>query len=1036
MDYRDTCFSLLVFVSAMASAADGIILLPSPPPPENIRVVVGRDPARHTAEILKSTTSVPPAVSMLASGEQLRGMYSNPAAYRDFVRANLNPLVNQFVTDDRLNRDWMAYINRVASYELDNMIRYPWRNPLVELLYDWGGRDVAKKGLETAGGALTNSATARGGVFGTVVVGGLTNAVSSSAMSALDKEMSRGTEARKRILGELVGKLDAEMRRNLLMDREAAQKAIEQVTKAAPDQIRELLGLTDWGTISVSEMEALAVAVKADPGGFNAARTNKAITEVQAVKVRLDKLGTQLNASMDTLLQKQTELLNISKQALAVGQSTEYKVDVLLSLLPPSQQVLAMSRTGALPTGVARKDATWSDYCRATNRDTALDGPCLQANAQRVTTGLQSAQTVASALNKLKLLDDKSLKLVTDATNYAMAAVNLYVAYQTSDFASGVNIVNGLLGNGSGPSPEEQLLQKVLSAIDKLDKKLDLIIDLQFQLSNQVQALSETVQKSTDILYAQNALVLDNVQAAFYARFGACVKFANSAMTDFGMHEGLFPNYDARARHFNRQLSATPSNYLPCVSSLSEATNIRRASPKSQIALPAILKYVELTSTDARANYTNYVYQPMLSITRAWSKLDDSLYGAASDLQLGCEVNLASALATPPQEFFSLRKVPGDCETEFLPKDLPKQMSGAVFTPPLGLHALADRVRYSYIHEVSAHLRLLAPYGLLACRDNGGDFTAVLVPTGFTNCSGTHYKLDGTGGADLARDMQMIVMASIAQDVMLSGVYLTPRFYQEWKDRKFETTNGDLAAYAAALRKLEDVPYLPEAERAEQAKARSAAVDEARKKLGFNETDEVNCTHKVLYYRTLCLASRNKLFQKNLVMFAVLMSLQEAKVGYDRSRSSTDSNGASVPGVPDLALSRPSVAQYSAGLRLDRDWIIRGALPGLPLVPIGVSESDNSDAKWMFEFTDHQGRKQLVDLPSPESVITGAIAYAPQIVQAVRELSKLQQLEVLLRAKTVTDLNLPKDIATALVLAPDAFRIEYFKNPWMVHSAK
>ena len=1036
MDCRVVLFSLLIVAAATASAADGVILVPSPPPPENIRVMVDRDPARHTADILKATTAVPPAVSMLASGEQLRGMYSNPAAYREFVRASLNPIINQFVTEERLNKDWATYSSRVSAYELDNMMRYPWRNPGVELLYEWGGREVVKKGLDTAGGALTGSATAGGGVFGTVVVGGMTTAASTGAMTAIDKELGRGTEARKRILGELVSGLDAETRRSLLVDREAAERAVQQVTNAAPGQIKELLGLTDWGAISVSEMESLAAAVKADPGGFNAARTNKAIAEVRVVKARLDQLGTQLNASMDTLLNKQTELLNISKQALAVGQSTEYKVDALLSLLPPSQQVLAMSRTGALPPGVDRNKATWRDYCNASGRDAALEGPCLQANAQRVTTGLQTAQTVATVLNKLKLLDDKSMKAVADATNYAMAAVNLYVAYQTGDFVSGVNIVNGLLGSGGGPSPEEQLLQKVLAAIDKLDKKLDTIIDLQVQLSSQVQALSEAIQQSTNILYAQNAQVLENVQADFYANYSACLKFARSAQVDFGMHEGLFPNYDARARHFNRQLSATPSNYSPCVAALVRATSVRRASPKSQVVLAPILRYYELSADDEKTGFTGYVYQPMLSITRAWSGLDDSRYGASSDAQLGCEVNLASALATPPQDFFSLRRVPGDCGTDFLAKDLPKQLSGQKTGDPLGLHALGDRLRYSYIHEVSAHLRLLAPYGLLACRDKGGNYTAVLVPTGFTNCSGTHYKLDGTGGADLARDMQVIVMASIAQDSMLSGAYLVPRFYQEWKAKGFEASNADLIAYAAALKQFEDVPTLPETERGEAYKTRSAAVDAARKKLGFTVEEEADCKHSALYYRTLCLASRNKLFQANLVMYTVLMSLQDAKVGYDRSQATIDSSNSSVPGIPSLAPSRPSVAQYSAGLSLDRDWLIRSALPGLPLAPVSASEKDNSDVRWQFEFTDHQGRKQAVDLPSPESVTTGAIAYAPQIVQAVRELNKLQQLEVLLRAKTVADLNLPKDSASALVLAPDAFRIEYFQNAWMTRQPK
>lgn len=56
MYYRRGCFILLVVVPSLAPAADGLILGPSPPPPQNIRVIVDRNPARHTAEILKATT--------------------------------------------------------------------------------------------------------------------------------------------------------------------------------------------------------------------------------------------------------------------------------------------------------------------------------------------------------------------------------------------------------------------------------------------------------------------------------------------------------------------------------------------------------------------------------------------------------------------------------------------------------------------------------------------------------------------------------------------------------------------------------------------------------------------------------------------------------------------------------------------------------------------------------------------------------------------------------------------------------------------
>lgn len=58
------------------------------------------------------------------------------------------------------------------------------------------------------------------------------------------------------------------------------------------------------------------------------------------------------------------------------------------------------------------------------------------------------------------------------------------------------------------------------------------------------------------------------------------------------------------------------------------------------------------------------------------------------------------------------------------------------------------------------------------------------------------------------------------------------------------------------------------------------------------------------------------------------------------------------------------------------------------------------------------------------------MSYAPQVVQAVEEIKRLQGTERLLRAETLSDLGLPKDAGPLLVLAPEAFRIEYFQNSW------
>lgn len=1016
---------VLVGMVLQVQAADGFYVVQPTVDPKSVRVRIDGTREQHAKLMLQRAADKPPASVILASGEQLRGMYGNYSEFREFVRSSVNPVAWQFAGEERVRDAWKTYTVKVDEFERRQSISMvPWKNPLVEKMYEWGGRDITKKGFDVGSGALTGMATETAGPFGTIVVGGISNMASAKAMSAIDRELSSGTAARRQILGELVVGISDDLRKDSLVSRDVAEQVILDITQAASPQVKELLGLNGNGRISIGEIEQIVAQVNRDPGGFDGQRSAQAMAQLRAANSRLQKLGVQLG--------KLNILQDVAERNLEISRSTEYKVDALLSLLPPDRQIMAMSRSAALPDGVKREDASWQDYCAARSHGSHLDMPCKAARAQQWTRNLQDVSAVVNALQSTGLVDANTAKSMIQASTMAQQAIGAYMAFQTGGLIGGIPAVAGLFGGGgsSGPSPEQVLLEQVLRELDGIRQQLNTVIDLQIQLSQQVAQLHQEVLEATNTLYRQGTDIFEAVQDPFWGRYAECTSFSGHAMERYAMHAGLFPNYDARARHFNEEISASTSLQIPCWSALKEVSAPQTAEGRNQLRLHSAVRAHEKTDQDAATSFTKQVYEPMLLLTRAWGGLDVSLYGQQGTQQRGCEVNLATVLSTPPASFFALRKVPGKCGTEHLPSEMPKGVVTYPGEPLLGFYAMGDRVRYGLIESISAHARLLAPYPLLACRTDGGLYNAALVKTTKTSCDGTRYKLSGVPGADLLRNVQNMVVTSIAQDTMLSGVYLVPRFYELWKERKFETESTDLLAYGEAVRKARDLSDVPSEQQGTERKAREEAVTKARDKLGFAEKDGELCTHKDLYFRTLCVLERNALFRQNLITYAVLRALQESTVGYDRSAALLDSNGQPVPGIKELKPTRPGVAQYAAGLSMRRGWLLKSALPNLPLVPVTEAEATPGEHQWAFDFIGASGQKIATELPSENTLAAGAVSYAPQVMQAVEELKSLQATERLLRAETLSELGLPKDAAPLLVLAPETFRIEYFQNPW------
>jgi len=960
----------------------------------------------------------------LITQEQLEGMQYSPVKYQEVVRSKLGPISGKLLDEQNLNDAWKEFSRK--AWENDRYyLMDPLRSPATVFLYDKVGRRVLENGYEMATGALLGrmSGSLASKLFGDA----LSSALKDPLFAKLDGFVREGIEAKRAILAHQIQKLGYDLDNILLLDEEGARKLLSEIINRSPDEVKDLtLSKRDGAGWTVGDVKDAAEAAKADPGLYNAKRFKKSMQKMRDLEELVTEIGKELNLKMDAVLELQAKTYkgitdaNAKLDEIQSGlKEVNTKVDALTTLLPPSLRISMMAQ------GRYDRPNDWKGYCGSSEGkgDSNLQNLCSDAFRADFGRDIENFSGLILFLGKAKLIDGPTTKFLNDIAVGGNTALGVWAAISGNNYGMALGMVGNLLGGGAPPSPEQQMLRQVFKQLNVIMEQLKAIVTAQIQIYTAIQDLSFRVEESNRRLYDLGQTTLFSIiQQSFGTNFEGCRQIINSAQENFGMNAGFFPNYDVRARHYQESmLSAGNKFFSRCIVALDNAAAIIHRPGASQASLPLPF-WIATDASDLDRAFRDQYFKPILDVTMRQAALEENF----PPRQLPCEHELINILSAAPLAYSEIKSIPGKCGTPSLPRTQNPALQSSSF-PPLGLYALSEPLRFDNIMEVSAYQRFFAPYEMMICRDADGGASGDLVEAGTGFC-----KTRAPGRAAMAlttenavhrlRATEMALQTFVAQEAMLSGVYLAPWLFEELLKLNFNNGDSKLADLKQARDILARKGLSPE-ELEKWRISKSKALDA----LEVSEAGASVCKHSSLQLATLCAMMRSPAFAQNFVLYGVLTTLQKAQVGSDRSRPITEKaesiSGFIAPGIPDWKPSPATASSYIAALSLKSDWMIRQVLPGLPIVRVS---KDDEPPKWVLRITDHQGDQVDLELPDGEKVQMAGINYSPAMFQAAEEWAAVKQLRIALDKRSVRNFGLNEKSAGILLFGHSLFRVDRF----------
>ncbi|TLX16249.1 hypothetical protein [Rhizobium sp. MHM7A] len=332
----------------------------------------------------------------------------------------------------------------------------------------------------------------------------------------------------------------------------------------------------------------------------NADQIGKTLKEVQTfrkeIKEQFDGLEKTVKTSIHTM---ETEVSAVKADVAAVKGDVKAIQSQMWRQMSPRERLAALNE-GFLSSVQGQKREELREGLEATVKIHNLRDKALER--------LGDAGAIGRLAYNLGLPID--IQNFSKNINTASAVVNIASNLALQNWMGAVGGANSLFGGGGGG--ESAAIMAQLNRIIALQKQTLQKLD---ELSNQLKDSTDKILSELEKINAKLDLIASNqVDIGYKSRVQSCAEFVSRASL-YGMKDGLFPSYEMRMAHFNRDNSTGYEHYKSCRNFLNESKKIdpQGQSFDSTYVVPNI--YLESTILRKDATPAEPKYQRMLDIT-------------------------------------------------------------------------------------------------------------------------------------------------------------------------------------------------------------------------------------------------------------------------------------------------------------------------------------------------------------------------------------------------------------------------------------
>lgn len=370
----------------------------------------------------------------------------------------------------------------------------------------------------------------------------------------------------------------------------------------------------------------------------------------------------------------------------------------------------------------------------------------------------------------------------------ANVAVNVISNFALGNWMGALQSAGGLFGGGgqdAGAARHEEIM-KTLGVIIELQQKTLQRLD---ELSDQITRSTNAILTKLDKMDSKLDLIVDLNRHTAFRGFGSCREFIQRAR-NAGMNGSTFSNYEARRTHFNQLFeSGYGASYTDCRAFLNTYKEVNGSDAVNSGAVAPLL-FREETIASSDKEKLGPELRRMLNLT--WDSVGLTGPGA-------CANRLLAYLSDAPSYLSGLRPTEVHCTSTVNPeRELISQNGKAVE----GAQAMSDALSAGTIRSVVNNVLFFAPYGtLLAPAVNGAPPSRLLTVDELLS--------RGDRSADPNDDAVLwpkhyldLLNLAMAQQTAFSGAYAIPAAQKILRESSFGRTNA--GGWLAKDKVLED----------------------------------------------------------------------------------------------------------------------------------------------------------------------------------------------------------------------------------------